>query len=51
VRIGEDHLTLLPVLGDEERLGALEAADQHRSWGWIVPPDLLVLGSDASDEL
>ena len=51
VRIGEDHLTVLPLLGDEEHLGALEAADQHRSWGWIVPPDLLVLGTDGADEL
>lgn len=51
VRIGEEDLTLLPLLGDDETLGALEAADQHRSWGWLIPPDLLVLGSDGSDEL
>lgn len=51
VDIGPDTLVLHPLLGSDEDLGVVEAADTYRSWGWEIPDELVVLGSDAGDRV
>ncbi|WP_131105563.1 SMI1/KNR4 family protein [Ornithinimicrobium sufpigmenti] len=49
LELGGGELQLYPLLGTDEELGVVEAAATYRSWDWVIPQELVLLGSDGGD--
>ncbi|QFG69323.1 SMI1/KNR4 family protein [Ornithinimicrobium pratense] len=49
LELARGNLHLYPLLGTDVELGVVEAAAIHRSWDWVIPAELVLLGSDGGD--
>ena len=47
--LARGNLQLYPLLGTDEELGVVEAAAIYRSWDWVIPEELVLVGSDGGD--
>lgn len=49
LELARGNLQLYPLLGTDEEIGVVEAAAIYRTWDWVIPEELVLLGSDGGD--